>query len=534
MPLLLPLAPCRPRVRDAVRAVSIATLCYAAACRVTPAAPLSPPPSPGLPRLIPWPSALTLGTAGPFLLAAETRLIVDGVGEAEQIAQALGAVLRPSTGLALPVSIASGPAPHSIRLTLSGDRAALGDEGYELVVTSDSVRIAAAAPAGLFHGAQTLRQLLPADVESHLWLRGRTWSVPALTVRDTPRFAWRGAMLDVARHFFTVGEVKEFVDVLALYKMNVLHLHLADDQGWRIAIRSRPKLTEIGGATQVGGGPGGYYSQEDYADIVRYARARYITVVPEIEMPGHSNAALTAYPELSCGSRSSGLYAGTDVGWSTLCVEREGTYALIDDVVREIAALTPGAYVHVGGDEVESLTPAQYVSFIERVQEIVERHGKRMIGWEEIAQARLHPATIAQQWRTDSLRAGLQHGARLLLSPSKKVYLDMKYDPTTELGLQWAGFVDVRDAYDWNPATYLPGIAESQLVGVEAPIWSETLRNIGAAEYLVMPRLPAIAEVAWTQQSGHDWESLRRRLAAHAPRWRILGVNYYRSSQIPW
>ncbi|HEY2064644.1 MAG TPA: beta-N-acetylhexosaminidase [Gemmatimonadaceae bacterium] len=496
----------------------------------------SPQPALAIPRLIPAPSSMTLTGGAPFTLGATSRLVVDGGGEAgaEQVAQALGAVLRPSTGFPLAVSTAPSAGPGDIHLALTGDRATLGDEGYELTVTGDSVRIAAAAPAGLFHGVQTLRQLLPADVESQFILRRRTWNVAAVNVRDVPRFAWRGAMLDVARHFFTVREVKEFVDVLALYKMNVLHLHLSDDQGWRIEIRSRPKLAQVGGATQVGGGPGGYYTQDEYADIVRYARERYVTVVPEIDMPGHSNAALSAYPELSCGARPPGLYSGTDVGWSTLCVDREETYALIDDVVREIAALTPGAYFHIGGDEVEALTPVQYAAFVERVQGIVERYGKRMIGWEEIYKAPLHPTTIAQQWRGDSVRAAVQSGVRLLLSPAKKIYLDMKYDATTELGLQWAGFVDVRDTYDWDPATYLAGVSETQIVGVEAPIWSETLRNIGAVEYLAMPRLPAAAEVGWTQQSARDWASFRERLATHAPRWHYLGVNYYRSSQIPW
>jgi hexosaminidase len=529
-PVLVPLS-CR-RYRTA-HALAIAGILFAAGCRVTPLAPVSPQPLPAIPRVIPAPSSMTGGAGAPFVLTPASRLVVDGAA-AEQVAQAFGAVARPSTGFALAVVAAPAAGVGDIHLTLSGDRTALGDEGYELVVTSDSVHLAAAAPAGLFHGVQTLRQLLPADIESHVVFRPRTWSLPPVSVRDVPRFAWRGTMLDVARHFYTVREVKDLVDVLALYKMNVLHLHLTDDQGWRIEIRSRPKLTQVGGATQIGGGPGGYYTQEDYADIVRYARERYVTVVPEIEMPGHSNAGLSAYPELSCGTRTPGLNAAADVGWSTLCVDREATYALIDDVVREIAALTPGAYFHIGGDEVEGLTLPQYTTFIGRVQDIVERYGKRMIGWEEIYKAPLHPTTIAQQWHSDSVRAVAQAGVRILLSPAQKIYLDMKYDARTELGLHWAGFVEVRDAYDWDPATYLTGVPEAMIVGVEAPIWSETLRNLGAAEYLAMPRLPAVAEVAWTSQSARDWASFRERLATHAPRWHYLGINYYRSPQIPW
>jgi hexosaminidase len=358
------------------------------------------------------------------------------------------------------------------------------------------------------------------------------WSFPALTIADRPRFGWRGAMLDVARHFFTVDEVKQYIDILALYKLNVLHLHLSDDQGWRIEIKSRPTLTSVGSTTQVGGGPGGFFSQADYQEIVRYAQARYITVVPEIDMPGHTNAALVAFPALSCGTRPAAIYTGTEVGFSTFCVEKEETYALIDDIVREIAAITPGQYFHVGGDEVEALTHEQYARFIERVQTIVHRHGKKMIGWEEITKARLAPTTIAQQWKSDSATAALQYGAKLLMSPAKKAYLDMKYTPATELGLTWAAIIELRDAYDWDPATYMSGVTEQNIVGVEAPIWSETLRNITAVEHLAMPRLPAIAEVAWSPQAARRWEDFRSRLAGHIPRWHFLGINYNRSPQL--
>jgi hexosaminidase len=256
--------------------------------------------------------------------------------------------------------------------------------------------------------------------------------------------------------------------------------------------------------------------------------------VPEIDMPGHVNAALIGYPELACGRRAPAPYTGIDVGWSTLCVDSAATYALVEDVVREIAAITPGPYFHMGGDEVETLTPAQYAGFVERVQDIVARHGKTMVGWAEIAAARLQPGTIAQQWRGETLTSPLPAGAKILLSPAKKMYLDMKYAPDTELGLHWAGYVDVRDSYDWDPATYLAGVSEPQIVGVEAPIWTETPRNISAVQYLAMPRLPAIAEVGWSAQSTRRWDDFRIRLAAQAPRWHFLGVNYYRSTQVPW
>jgi hexosaminidase len=317
--------------------------------------------------------------------------------------------------------------------------------------------------------------------------------------------------------------------------MNVLHLHLADDQGWRIEIKSRPKLTALGSVTQVGGGPGGFYTQDDYADLVRYAADRYITIVPEIDMPGHINAALIGYPELSCSRMAPAPYSGTEVGWSTLCANKEETYAFVNDVVREIAAMTPGRYFHMGGDENPILSHEDYTKFVERTQEIVNRNGKLLVGWEEIARARLQPTTIAQAWATDTVAAkALQYGAKVLMSPGKRMYLDMKYDANTELGLTWAALIEVRDAYDWDPATFMAGVSESNIVGIEAPIWSETLRNITAVEYLAVPRLPALAEVAWTPQTARDWGSFRQRLATHAPRWNFLGINYYRSPQIPW
>lgn len=508
----------------------------AAACHPAPSS-LQPRTAPPEHRIIPAPVSVELATGDSFTITAATRIVVSpGSAEAARIGEHLAELLRPPTGFPLPVSTSGGGAapPGGIALRLGAD-AALGEEGYELAISRDSVALRANRPAGLFRGVQTLRQLLPSQIEAQQSVVGVVpWTVPAGKIVDRPRFAWRGAMLDVARHFFTVDEVKQYIDVLALYKLNVLHLHLSDDQGWRIEIRSRPELARVGGSTEVGGGPGGFYTQAEYADLVRYAGERYITVVPEIDMPAHTNAALTAYPGLSCGTRPPVPYTGIEVGFSALCVDKDSTYQLVDDVVRELAALTPGPYLHIGGDEVRALSHDEYVRFIERVQAIVTRHDKRMVGWEEITKARLLPTTLAQQWKSDSATAALRHGAKLILSPASKVYLDMQYDSTTELGLHWAGYVEVRDAYDWDPATLMAGVAESDVVGVEAPIWSETLRNLTAVEWMAMPRLPAVAEVGWTPAAGKDWEMFRLRLAAHAPRWRLLGINYYRSPQIPW
>ena len=487
-----------------------------------------PSPTRATNTVVPAPVSIRVNPGEPFRLDSTTSIVTTAVAEVTRTGELLAALLRPATGYPIPI-VGDATRPRAIALRLNTN--ASGD-AYELSVTSDSIRISG-TPAGIFRGVQTLRQLMPPAIESDMKVAG-TWTVPAVTVTDQPRFAWRGAMLDVARHFFTVDEVKQYIDLLALYKLNVLHLHLADDQGWRIEIKSRPRLASLGSATQVGGGPGGFYTQAEYTDIVRYAQDRYITIVPEIDMPGHTNAALIAHPELSCSRIPPAPYTGTEVGWSTFCPNKEETYALIDDVIRELAALTPGRYIHVGGDEVEVLTHDEYVRFVERVQDIVVRHGKEMVGWEEIGKARLRPTTLAQQWKSDSAVLALRSGAKLIMSPSQKAYFDMKYTQTTELGLTWAAIIEVSDAYNWDPATYQAGVTEREIVGVEAPIWSETVRNITAVQYLAMPRLPALAEIGWTPQSSRVWEDFRRRIAAHAPRWNYLGVNYYRSPQIPW
>jgi hexosaminidase len=471
----------------------------------------------------------------PFEIVRTTNIIVDtNNAELRAIGEALAAQIRRPTGFPIAVSpMGSTPIAGAISLRLEPNPA-LGEEGYELRVTRDSARLIANRPAGLFRGIQTIRQLLPADIEAESGQERYDWTIPALSITDQPRFAYRGAMLDVSRHFFTVDEVEQYIDILALYKLNVLHLHLSDDQGWRIQIDSRPKLTSMGSLTQVGGGAGGFYTKQDYQTIIAYAQARYVLIVPEIDMPSHINAGLIGYPEISCGQRPPALYTGTEVGWSSLCVDKEETYAFVDDVIRELSAMTPGPYFHIGGDEVKTLTPAQYVKFVERVQTIVNKYGKKMIGWEEISKARINSTTITHQWKSDSAAAAVGYGSKLILSPAQKVYLDMKYTPPTELGQHWAAYVEVRDAYDWDPATYMRGVSERDIFGIEAPMWSETLRNITAVEYLALPRLTAVAELAWTPQTARNWDSFRKRIVTHQARWNYLGVNFYRSPQLPW
>jgi len=344
---------------------------------------------------------------------------------------------------------------------------------------------------------------------------------------ERPRYEWRGVMLDVARHFFSVADVERFVDLIARYGLNRLHLHLTDDQGWRIEIRSWPRLAEVGGAGAVGGGPGGRYTQDQYAELVAFCAERGVVVVPEIDLPGHVNAALVAYPELAPAGYTPAPYTGTDVGFSSLDVTSEPTYGFVDDVVREVAALTPGPYFHIGGDEAAATAPADYVRFVERAAEIVLRHGKRLVGWEEIAHAKLPPGTIVQHWKDAELAArAVDQGAELVMSPARRTYLDMKYDATTELGTVWAGYVGVRDAYEWDPG--------DDVLGVEAALWSETLASIADVEYMAFPRLLATAEVASVSAEERDWEDFRARLAEHGPQLEALGVNFFRAPEVHW
>jgi len=506
-----------------------------------------PVPQPPPISVIPIPESLVRAPGLAFTITPLSAIVADTttIGQ-RRAATALAAVLRPSTGYALPIvanldSISAAvrlPPDTSrrtiIRLRIAAD-SGLGGEGYTLVAGDDSVVITAFSGAGLFHGVQTLRQLLPFGIESHqAAIRMGPWTVPAMRIVDSPRFGWRGAMLDVARHFFTTDEVKQYIDILALYKLNVLHVHLADDQGWRIEIKSHPELTTMGAPSEVGGGAGGFFTQSDYADLIRYAADRYVMIVPEIDMPAHINAALISHPELSCGRRPPVVYTAINVGFSAICPDSEGTYTLLDDVIREISAITPAPYMHIGGDEVQALNAVQYAKFIGRVQSVVMKYGKRMIGWEEIAKTALHPTTIVQQWQGDSLAVPVPANGDVILSGATKMYLDMKYTTATELGLRWAGYNDVKVAYAWDPATAFKGLGGARVIGVEAPLWSETIRNITAAEYLAMPRLPAIAEVGWSPESRRTWEDFRVRLAVHGRRWNLLGINYYHSTQIPW
>ncbi len=521
--------------------LALVTLLAAAGCHRAPGVRLAPHPLPRAQGVIPVPLSVRATPGDSFTVTDSTRIVIaaDAPAEVERVARQLAAMLAPATSIGGVGRLAPGQAipARSIALLMAPDT--LGDEGYTLSADGSGVALRASAPHGLFNAVQTLRQLLPPSVEHRAAVR-RSLAVPAVRIVDRPRYAWRGAMLDVARHFLPADDVKRYIDAMALHKLNRLHLHLSDDQGWRIEIASWPNLARTGGSTQVGGAAGGYYTQAQYADLVAYAAERFITVVPEIDMPGHTNAALASYPELNCNGAAPPLYTGIRVGFSALCASRDTVYRFIDDVVREITALTPGEYFHIGGDEVEKLSHDEYLRFVERVEGIVRGHGKRVIGWGEIAAARLDPGTIVQHWRpargraSDSSHVHAARGGRVILSPGNRTYLDMKYDSATTLGLMWAGVFGVRFAYDWDPATAIPGVADQAILGVEAPLWSETLERRTDFEFMAFPRLVALAEVGWSMQGNRTWASFQRRLGDHAPRLAALGINFHRARDIPW
>ncbi len=403
-------------------------------------------------------------------------------------------------------------------------------EGYVLDINEKHLSLAASEPQGLFRGLQTIKQLLPSEINAETKIDSLT--IPGVTIIDAPRYEYRGMMLDVARHFFSVDQVKRLIDQIAVYKINTLHLHLTDDQGWRIEIKSWPKLTEIGGSTAVGGDKGGFYTQEDYKEIVDYAASRFITVIPEIDMPGHTNAALASYAALNCNDIAPPMYTKMRVGFSSLCVDKEITYQFVDDVIREIAAITPGEYIHLGGDESHATIPSDYDKFLKRAFAIVRKYNKKVMGWEDIQSAGVDSTYILQHWTSEKItQKGIDQGAKIVLSPAKRTYLDMKYNKDSPIGITWAGFIEVDSAYTWNPSTLFPKVKESQIIGIESPLWSETIRTSSDLEYLAFPRLIGHAELGWSKEAftSSGWADYQKRLKKHYNRMDMLDMNYYKS-----
>jgi hexosaminidase len=546
-------------------------------------------------NVIPVPASVDSIDAPPFILTPSTEVV--SVLELTPLATWFAFELD-AVGITVDVlDHDTEPGSPAIRLELvvedtdlanlpatGGRRADDGDpngERYALDIRADGIRIRALSPEGIFRGLTTLLQI----VATTPVLAVGTVKLPAMTVLDAPRFAWRGLSYDVVRTAYTVAEVKRVIDVLALYKANVLHLHLTDSEGWRIEIDSWPLLSEIGGKMAGYGRTGLFYTKAEYADIVRYAADRFITIVPEFDMPGHTAAIYAAYPEL----------AGDGISVETANAEREPWFQVmhpdhpcifdfVTDVLTEIAAMTPGAYLHIGGDEALGMDDDLYRRFVEKAKPIVTELGKKVIGWQEVARAGFAPGDIAQLWispkladmanidlselpegfelppMTDELitafRAMLQmsvadlgkaldQGADILVSQSTSAYLDTKYeeppsDPDQEadwkrLGMPFYPKSTVAGFFAWDPATLRPGLTEDRIVGIEAGIWCETIPNAEDLFFLLLPRLPGLLEKGWSPSVvDHDlaWTDYGPRLAAQADIWTHHGWNYFRSSVV--
>ncbi|SHJ26941.1 family 20 glycosylhydrolase [Pseudozobellia thermophila] len=485
-------------------------------------------------NMIPMPKKV-VATENAFALDQFTAIYTSENADGfQEIGQFLAKKLKGKTGLDIPVNVDEVPNMEGVIYIGQSDSLELkAPEAYQLYVTPDSVILNSNTAEGAFRGVQTLRQIIP-ETSLDTVAEYKVWPIPTGKIIDNPVFEYRGSMLDVARHFFSVEDVKKYIDLLAYYKYNVLHLHLTDDQGWRIEIKSWPKLTEIGGSTEVGGESGGFFTQEEYTDIVNYAAERYITIIPEVDMPGHTNAASVSYPFLNGNGKKVELYEGTQVGFSTFDTRKDSVYAFIDDVVREISAITPGPYFHIGGDESHVTKKEDYIYFVERVEKIVKKYGKRMIGWDEIVTADVDSESIAQFWASkENADLAVKKGMKIIMSPAKKAYLDMQYDSLSKHGLHWAAYIPTDSAYIWTPEEY-EGIPVENILGIEAPLWSETVSNIDEVEYLAFPRAIGYSELSWSTPENRDWESYKVRLANQAPFLDRMDVKYYPSPLIDW
>lgn len=519
------------------------------------------PPGAALPpvALAPLPAAVTATGAAPFELTARTPIHGDADG-IETLRTLLAARTGADSGPFRSTSEHDGPADPSAAITLAieAGEADGAPESYRLSASATGITVTGSGAAGLFYGIQTLGQLIARD--------GDRWIVPAVEIADAPRFAYRGLMLDLARHFHGVETIRACIDRAASLKLNHLHLHLTDDQGWRIELTSRPELTARASATAVGGDAGGFLSQRDFREIVAYAARRHMTVVPEIDIPGHTHAVSLAYPELceqpvlsdhirevvrdygGALPENGVAYDGMAVGFSSLKIRDEATYAFLDDVFGELATLTPGPYLHLGGDEALGTAADDFAFFVERASAIVTGLGKTPVAWHEAGAATgLAPGTIGQYWGfvtpTDGMderaRTFVRGGGRIILSPADAVYLDMKFDADSPLGLTWArGVTSAQRAYEWEPTAVIAGVTDADILGVEAPLWTETVRDLDDIDALAFPRIAAAAEAAWSPAVGtaaeRTWASFRARVGGLAPLWRALGIRFTPLPEIDW
>jgi hexosaminidase len=512
------------------------------------------------PAIIPAPVKLETHD-GVFQLNAKTRLRSDKASRATT--DYLAEQLRKSTGFPLKTTTGK-PGKGDILITTSDAKASLGNEGYELTVSPDSAVIRAPQQAGAFYGVQSLLQLLPPQVYSRSKADGVTWEMPAVQIEDSPRYKWRGLMLDVSRHFYNKDEVKRFLDLLATHKMNSFHWHLVDDQGWRIEIKKYPKLTEVGAwrkaigfglkpedsiAYGKDGRYGGFYTQAEIREVVAYAAKLHINITPEIEMPGHSVAALAAYPQFSCTGEpyTTDIAAGVNLG--IYCPSRPETYAFLQDVLTEVMALFPGQYLHVGGDEVpkdkwkkcercQALIKSEHLKdehalqsyFVQRMEKFVSSHGRHLIGWSEIQEGGLAKGAAIMDWIGGGAEAAAA-GHDVVMSPSRPVdysYFD-HYQSTNKIHEPKAigGFLPLERVYHFDPMPAgLDPQLQSHVLGGQGNLWTEYIANVAYLDYMAYPRACAMAEATWSPKASRNWDDFSNRLATHLKRLDQLGVKY--------
>lgn len=512
--------------------------------------------------IIPLPSTYEL-KPGTFYITGQSSIGIDKSDpEMTALANYFNEEISDATGFSLPVNN-SGTIIFQL-----GEHKELGEEGYQLSISSDQLILSAYKHHGIFNGIQSVLQLLPPEIKSKTVQADATWSINCIEVTDKPQFAWRGLMLDVSRHFFTKQEVKKFIDQMAEYKYNVFHWHLTDDQGWRLEVKSLPKLTAIGAwrAPRVGNwwerepqlptdslSYGGYYTTEDIREIVEYAQQRYVTIVPEIDIPGHSMAALSAYPEISCTGGPFHVNVGNTFYTkieNSLCAGNEQTFEVLDSVFAEVARLFPSPYIHIGGDEcykgfwekcpkckmrmqkehLKNLEELQSY-FVKRVAAMVQKRGKQVIGWDEILEGGLAPEAIVMSWR--GMKGGIEaakQGHSVIMTPTDHCYLDFyQGDPTVEPNTY--SMLRLQDCYKYQ---LIPDSVDASLImGGQGNLWTESVPHYRQVEYMIWPRALAISETLWTDARLRNWKFFVNRVEQQFERFDRSGVNYARSIYDP-
>ncbi len=512
------------------------------------------------PAIIPRPVEIEMND-GRFLFSDRTRVVAEGEAVAE--ARKLIDALEPAFGRRLELETGAADTPPSVCLRVDPRlERELGPEGYRLRVEPDGIDMTAAQPAGLFYAVQTLRQLLPPAVYSRAPVDGVAWTVPCVDIADHPRFAWRGLLIDPARHFIPIEDVKRFIDLMALHKFNRLQMHLNDDQGWRIEIKKYPRLTEIGAwrdETLVGHASrrpheydgqrhGGFYTQDEIRRLVRYAADRHVTIVPEISMPGHSQAAIAAYPELGVfPQRQQDLRVWTRWGISEhILAPRPRTIDFCKNVLKEVMALFPSRYIHVGGDEAiknqwkaseEMQTLLRDLGlqneeqlqawFTRQLDAFLTEHGRRLVGWDEILEGGLAPGAVVMSWRGEKGGiAAARAGHDVIMAPTSHTYFDYYQGPAESEPLAIGGFLPLRQVYQYEPVPdVLTPEQTPRVLGGQAQLWGEYIKDSDHRQYMAYPRACAMAEVLWSAEKD-SFDAFLLRLGVHLERLQAAEVNF--------